>query len=154
MKKEFRYTLKSPIEVHINGKSEPECCDIVVKGPRPKDNVTGMGLESCLVRSVLKGVKVMQAGNPSAETKEAKDLPEDEVINFYSLCISVGIEDKDIQRTFLLLRDLLCEGNTENPQCTIDGEKMTKPLFDDIEMNDLKKLIVLYFYHFLSSALK
>lgn len=160
MKKEFKYELKTPIKIAVSGKQE-EASSIIVKGPRPSDKVDAMTLESIVQQSVLKACVMANKGSDLSEEaqknalrkKEEKIETDDEKADSLVDFLLMGTDGKDIQALTHILRELICEGNTEQPQATINGQKFVKPIFDDIGLIDFKALLGRYVYHFLSSTL-
>jgi len=158
MKKQFTYTLLDPISLAADGK-DIKATKVVVKSPRPKDKLNAMALESIFTQSAIKASSLANRSpsntndsqnNAPKESKE--DENQDEAAEGYMQLVLMGAEKKDISEMLFLFGELICEGNRETPQGTIDGQKFTKPLYDELSMADTKNLLGRYFYHFLSST--
>ncbi len=152
MKSYFEYTLKDPIKVASEGK-DITASTLIVKGPRPKDTNHAMSLESIVMKSLMEMFKTL----PKSEVKQKKVVPEklskkeeSDQLEQISKGIIMGLSPENIQPVLFSMSELLCGGNLENPQATIDGVKVTNPLFDEISFVDKKAIIGRYAYHFLS----
>lgn len=152
MKKEFTYKLTSPVMVASGGK-EIEGIEVLVKSPRPKDKLNAMSLEAVLTRCMMKAASTNKgvASDNSGTTSQKEESENDSAVGFVSLAM-MGADKNDIYEMLALLSDLLCEGNKENPQATIEGQKFTRPLFDELQLLDTKAILGRYFADFLHST--
>lgn len=146
MKSSFEYTLKSPISVS-SGSEQIDASDIVVKGPRPRDKNNAIILESKLTKALMK------FSSPGSTDSSSDKTTEEDKIKGFKMVIMGYSDDEDLLAMVNILKDLMCEGNSENPQATIGAAKFTKPLFDEVDNKDTIELLARYSHHFLLSEL-
>ena len=154
MKKEFNYTLLDPIHIAKDGK-QVQASKIVIQPPRPRDRVNSMRLESIFKQCFLKFASSdFLKNNPQKQIAGAEDK-EDEQSKSDSLImiLMMGAKNDSFEHLIFIMQNLLCDGNLEFPQATLDEIKITRPIFDSIGVDDLKNIIGRYLHHFLSSSL-
>lgn len=167
MNPKFEYTLKNPISISAEGRQITED-KVTVMAPRPKDKWNLSDMESVITqgffnaqRSTIMNLSEKQKKDLSEQnqreesqekTKKKAKLEED-IDGTATLILGSATRD-DVKTLYNILCDLMCEGNSENPQAKIGSVKFTRPLFDDLDYEDMKALLVRYVYHFLSSKSK
>lgn len=152
MQKQFEYKLKEPISIAIDGKQE-KASEVIVKCPRPYDRENALVLESIFTQSIGKSLSMFKDLQNTSDSQSKDDESADAKADSIVSLIMMGSDSSSIKSLNNVLRDLICEGNQENPQATINGQKFTKPIFDDLSLVDIKAILGRYIYSFLSSTL-
>ena len=154
----FKHTLEMPVKIMKDG-SEIEADRLIVNGPRPKDRDFALALESFFDSSFMDSLRKIPVSDEQRkehnENKKKKGEKEDEIdYDTYMRLLSMAkLGHKDWQELFYYLKELLKEGNSENPQATLNGVKLTAHIYDEIRIRDQKSILGKYAYHFLSTAL-
>jgi len=153
VKEFFKYELKSPISVSVDGK-EQEGSNLIVKCPCPKDRVNQAILES-LCGSAIDAFGVKINRQPKEDSNKNKNREEDDDDTpldptFMGHVIVTNIDTKEIQHLFNVLCELLNAKYKGEPQCTLEDQRLTVPLFDELKLEDLKEILGRYFCDFLS----
>lgn len=149
----FAYTLKDPIFITSKGE-KLEADNLIVNGPRPSDDIFSMSFEGLSGRLLMRGFKEIGNigdGYQTSSTDEKEESEEDKIESLMKV-IKMGLDEKDTIKILYYTKELLTEGNKERPQSTLNGEKMTKPMFDGLSTRDKTSIIGRYMYHFLSLA--
>ena len=149
MKHQFEYKLSSSVSVSV-GKEEKTSSDVIVKAPRNSDSRWQLEFEHYVHKAAM-GINKMF--NPDDSGKEVQEETDDPAKPWAMIMITCS-SPEDFRCMVNLLKELLCSGNTKDPQATIGGTKFTKPIFDELSANDIKALVGRYAYHFLSKDLR
>jgi hypothetical protein len=153
MQKEYKLTLNDPISVAKDGKNI-EGRLVVIKSPRRKDAARCLKVEAIFKKCFLQMASQNFANNTNTDNTVQDNNLDDEQSKIDSILLGLmmGSEDDTFDKLIYHLQELLCAGNQENPQATIEGVKFTRPIFDELSVEDLKKIIGGYIASFLYST--
>lgn len=154
IKESFTYKLKTPISVSVGG-NEESCDEVVVFSPRKNDRFNILNVEHYLKKSFFNMQSNRQSSNDESKVSSTNtDMEEessiDEKSDMIELIVIGNLEPKDIRSMVLDFGEIICSGNTQSPRATIGGVKFTKPLYEELSVDDIKALIGRYAVNFLS----
>lgn len=132
----IEYELKVPINVGQDGQLI-ECSKVILKAPTAKNRNECLFLKQAFLRALPKEV------TSGATSSQDDDMPEgSDVIMF------IGASSVDLKEIFDVAKRLFT-----NKVATLDGENMTSPIFDSIDMDDLEGLLGEYMINFILGSI-
>ncbi len=154
-KESFDYTLKTPIKIHTKEGMEDFAQELTIKAPGPQNHVEYNLLDSTFTRALLHSSKLFKSfeGTTSTQGDMFEEETEETKANQITTILKASLDAEDIMKCYNVLPILLTSGSAQNAICTLDGVKLTRPMYDKIGLKDREHLLGLYFGNFIAGSL-
>lgn len=154
----FKYNLKNPIKYHKDG-LEAEGSVLEISAPSSKNlaeiSILDQEFSTAAIDAMPKLSAITSDKPETTDKEDAKDLFDEQEDKNKSgqMMIMLKVGGGNLMKCYGCLQVLLTSGSKERPSCTLDGIKLTTPMYDDISLEDKKTILGLYIANFIYGSL-
>lgn len=141
---QIQYLLDTPVKYAKDGKME-EGIDLIIKAPSPKNLFDVTIIEQQFYQAMLKANESF-----AGLAEKAKNVQKDEktVSDGSGVFMILLTGNANIETCFNSLERILLAGG-----CSVEGERVTKIMWDEISIKDKKNILGLYVENFILGSL-